>query len=44
MANLGVVGAGSWGTALSLVLEKNGHQVTLWSYTEENAEKLMNIK
>lgn len=26
-----VLGAGSWGTALSQVLAENGHQVTLWS-------------
>jgi glycerol-3-phosphate dehydrogenase (NAD(P)+) len=40
LANVGVVGAGSWGTALALVLEKNGHQVTLWSSREEKAEEL----
>ena len=40
MANVGVVGAGSWGTALALVLEKNGHQVTLWSSREAKAEEL----
>jgi len=31
MAKLGIVGAGSWGTALAFVLEKNGHEVTVWS-------------
>lgn len=40
MAAIGVVGAGSWGTALALVLEKNGHQVTLWSSREEKAKTL----
>lgn len=40
MAGVGVIGAGSWGTALALVLEKNGHQVTLWSSREEKAEEL----
>lgn len=40
MANIGVAGAGSWGTALALVLEKNGHQVTLWSSRETKAEEL----
>jgi glycerol-3-phosphate dehydrogenase (NAD(P)+) len=40
LANVGVVGAGSWGTALALVLEKNGHQVTLWSSRESKAEEL----
>ncbi len=33
-----VVGAGSWGTALALLLERNGHEVTLWSYDEEVVE------
>jgi glycerol-3-phosphate dehydrogenase (NAD(P)+) len=40
LANVGVVGAGSWGTALALVLEKNGHHVTLWSSRESKAEEL----
>lgn len=31
MANVGVIGAGSWGTALSVLLHDNGHQVTIWS-------------
>lgn len=44
MANIGVVGAGSWGTALALVLEKNGHQVTLWSSRESKAEELRNTR
>lgn len=34
MAKVGIVGAGSWGTALATVLDKNGHQVTLWSVIE----------
>ncbi len=44
MANVGVVGAGSWGTALALVLEKNGHQVTLWSSREAKAEELRALR
>ena len=44
MAKVGVVGAGSWGTALALVLEKNGHQVTLWSSREAKAEELRNLR
>ena len=30
-----VLGSGGWGTALALVLLDNGHETTLWSYTEE---------
>lgn len=44
MASIGVVGAGSWGTALALVLEKNGHQVTLWSSREEKAKELQELR
>ena len=29
MADIGVIGAGSWGTALALLLSKNGHKVTV---------------
>ena len=40
MANIGIVGAGSWGTALSVVLKKNGHAVTLWSILESEIQML----
>ena len=32
---IGVVGAGSWGTALAYLLNKNKHQVTLWGYDKK---------
>ena len=35
-----VLGSGGWGTALALVLLENGHEVTLWSYTEEESRRL----
>lgn len=35
-----VLGAGSWGTALSLILARNGHSVHLIAHTLEAAEKL----
>ncbi|TVQ93254.1 MAG: NAD(P)-dependent glycerol-3-phosphate dehydrogenase [Chromatiaceae bacterium] len=31
-ARVAVIGAGSWGTALSLVLCRNGHRVRLWGH------------
>lgn len=37
---IAVLGAGSWGMALALVLENNGHQVTLWEFRPDAAEKL----
>lgn len=35
-----VLGSGGWGTALSLLLLRNGHQVTLWSYVEAESANL----
>ena len=40
MANVGIMGAGSWGTALALLLHKNDHKVTVWSISEEEVEML----
>ena len=37
---IAVLGSGGWGTALALVLLENGHDVTLWSYTEEESRVL----
>lgn len=35
-----VLGSGAWGTALALVLVENGHEVTLWSFREEERAKM----
>lgn len=35
-----VLGSGGWGTALSLVLLENGHDVTLWSFLKEEYETI----
>ena len=40
MSKVSVIGAGSWGTALAILLEKNGHEVTLWSHREEEVKEL----
>ena len=40
MARIGVLGAGSWGTALAILLHDNGHDVTVWSIHEEEVEAL----
>ena len=40
VANVGVIGAGSWGTALSVLLDDNGHQVTIWSIDPEEVKML----
>ena len=40
MKKIGVLGAGSWGTALTWLLTNNGHEVTLWSIMEAEVEML----
>jgi glycerol-3-phosphate dehydrogenase (NAD(P)+) len=35
-----VIGAGSWGTALSMVLADNGHNVRLWSHNPEQINEI----
>lgn len=40
MARVGIIGAGSWGTALSTVLYANGHEVTVWSILESEITML----
>ena len=40
MAKVGILGAGSWGTALALLLYKNGHEVTMWSIDKSEVEML----
>lgn len=35
MANISVIGAGSWGIALALALHNNGHSVNVWSAIED---------
>lgn len=38
--NVAVIGAGSWGTALALVLAEAGHDVMLWARTAEVADAI----
>lgn len=40
MADISIIGAGSWGTALALLLHKNGHRVTVWSIVEAEIKML----
>ena len=34
---IAVLGAGSWGTTLAILLAEKGHRVTLWSFLEKDA-------
>ncbi len=36
---IGVIGAGAWGTALSMLLADKGHDVALWMYEKDLAEE-----
>ena len=40
MSKVSFLGAGSWGTALAIMLAKNGHQVTLWSKVQDEVDML----
>lgn len=40
MEKIGVIGAGTWGTALAILLNENGNQVTLWTHRPSEAEKI----
>jgi len=40
MAKIGVIGAGSWGIALSVLLHTNGHEVCIWSILEDEVKML----
>ena len=40
MAKVSVAGAGSWGTALAILLHDNGHEVILWSALKDEVEML----
>lgn len=37
---ISVLGAGSWGTALAMLLARNGHQVSLWGHLRSEIEAM----
>lgn len=37
---VGVIGAGSWGTTLAALLAEKGHDITIWAYEKEVAEEI----
>ena len=37
---ISVIGSGSWGTALAVMLDKYGHDLTIWSWKEEEARRI----
>ncbi len=38
--SIGVLGAGTWGVALARLLQRNGHQVTVWSKFQTEVDSL----
>lgn len=40
MAKIGIIGAGSWGIALSVLLHNNGSEVSVWSILPDEIEML----
>ncbi len=41
---ISVLGAGSWGTALAILLHSNGHDVTLWEYKRSFAKSILKTR
>ena len=40
MAEISIIGGGSWGIALAVLLRKNGHKITVWSALEAEIQML----
>ena len=40
MKKIGVIGAGSWGTALATVVAGKGHQVKIWDINEAHLRSM----
>ncbi|MGM9950961.1 MAG: NAD(P)H-dependent glycerol-3-phosphate dehydrogenase [Lysinibacillus sp.] len=40
MEQVAVLGAGSWGTALAIVLAENGHDTLLWTHRQDQADEI----
>ncbi|MDH3252114.1 MAG: NAD(P)H-dependent glycerol-3-phosphate dehydrogenase [Ignavibacteria bacterium] len=41
---IAVLGAGSWGTTLAILLAKNSHEVTLWSYRDRYTRDILTTR
>lgn len=44
MKKIAIIGSGSWGVALGIYLAKNGNEVKIWSFVEEERDKINNEK
>ena len=41
MKKVTVIGSGSWGTALAVMLAENGHEVVIWSRRQDAVDELL---
>ena len=41
MKKISIIGAGSWGTTLAVLIAENGYKVTLWSKEKSNVESII---
>jgi len=44
MRNVAIIGSGSWGVALAIHLAKQGHNVKMWSFSQEECDMINNEK
>ena len=44
MAKVSILGGGTWGIAIAVLLHKNGHEITVWSALEKEVEMLKNSR
>ena len=42
MRNIGIIGSGSWGVALAIHLARQGHNVKLWSFSQDECDLINN--
>lgn len=40
MEKIGIIGSGTWGTAIAVLLNNNGHEVTVWSAIPEEIARM----
>ena len=44
MRNIAIIGSGSWGVALAIHLAKQGHNVKIWSFAQDECDMINNEK
>jgi len=44
MSKIAVLGAGSWGIAVSILINQNGHDVTLWEFFENDCRTIQELR